>query len=68
MLKDKNCIESELQESLEWEGMDDDKPYRIVVVRSGNIDDAPEALKEVEGWMIDKLLAFKRVFGPRLTE
>lgn len=68
MQKDKDFIESELQESLEWEGMDDDKPYRIVVVRSGSIDDAPEVLKDIEGWMIDKLLAFKRVFGPRLTE
>lgn len=66
MEKDKDSIESKLQESLEWE-VDDDNRYRVVVVRSGSIDDAPEVLKEIEGWMIDKLLAFKRVFGPKLT-
>lgn len=68
MQKDKDSIESELQESLEWKRMESHRACRIVVVRSGSIDDTPTVLKEIEGWMIDKLLAFKRVFGPRLTE
>ena len=64
----KESIESDLSEILEWERLDDRRASRIAVVRPGSIDDNPETLKEIESWMIDKLLDFKRVFGPRLDE
>jgi hypothetical protein len=32
----------------------------------GRIADDPATLKEIQQWMIDHLLGFKDVFGPRL--
>ena len=64
----KEPIESELSESLAWERLDGRRASRIAVVRQGSIDDDPETLKEIEDWMIDKQLDFKRIFGPRLDE
>lgn len=61
-------IESELGEALEWERMDEHRASRISVVRHGTIDDDDETLGEIHGWMVEKLLDFRRVFGPRLDE
>ena len=60
------AIESELQESIEWHRMEGHKSCRIAVIRPGAITDNPEMLKEIQDWMIDRLLKFKQVFGPRL--
>ena len=64
----KESIESDLSEILEWDRLDEKRASRIAVVRQGSIDDDPETLKEIESWMIVKLLDFKRAFGPRLDE
>ena len=37
-------------------------------MRPGSIDDNEETLEEIREWMIDRLIAFERVFGPILTE
>ena len=63
----KAVLESEL-EPLEWERLENRRASRISVLRPGSIDDDQEALEGVSRWMIDRLLAFKRVFGPRLAE
>lgn len=68
LLEDKEAIESELQESLEFDWLDRRRASRIAVVRPGSIDDDEEMLGEIHDWMVEKLLAFKRVFGPRLDE
>ena len=62
----KEAIESEFQESLEWQRKEDQKSCTIMVIRSGTITDSPETLEEIQDWMIEKLLKFKKVFGPRL--
>ena len=64
----KKAIESELSERLEWEPRKDRRLSRIAASREGSIEDDQETLKEIENWMVDKLLDFKRVFGPRLNE
>ena len=64
----KESIESELSESLEWGRLDGRRASRIAIVRQGSIDDDQEALEDIKNWMIDKLRAFKRVFGPMLDE
>ena len=64
----KDAIETELQEPLEWERLDNRRACRISVVRTGTIDDDQETLEEIRDWMIERLLKFKRVFGPRLDE
>lgn len=62
----KEAIESELQEPLEWQRKEDYKSCTIMVTRPGAITDSPETLEGVQNWMIERLLKFKRVFGPRI--
>ena len=64
---DRESIESELNETLEWSRLEDRQASRIDAVRSGSIDNDEESLEEVRQWMVGRLLAFKRVFGPRLA-
>lgn len=64
----KERFESELEATLEWERLENRRASRISVLRSGSIDDNQERLEEIRQWMIDRLLAFRRVFGPRLPE
>ena len=64
----KESIESELKAPLEWERLDSKRASRISILRPGSIDDDQEALKALESWMVDGLLDFRRVFGPRLAE
>ena len=61
-------IESELSESLEWERQDGWRHSRVAISHEGSIYDNPEKLKETRNWMIEKLMDFKRVFGPMLDE
>lgn len=64
---ERETIQSELGETLEWRRLDNRRACRIEVVRPGSIDDSSEALQDIQGWMVDYLLKFKEVFGPRLT-
>ncbi len=66
--ENQEAIESELQESLEWNRMEGSKACRIEVTRPGTITDSPEILEEIQDWMIERLLKFKQVFGPRLKD
>lgn len=60
-------IESELGESLAWR-VEHSKQSGIMVSRDGGIDEDEETLKDIQDWMVDRLLKFKKVFGPRLAE
>lgn len=64
----KEVIEAELQEPLEWVQLEDRKRCRVVAARPGAITDNQETLEEIQDWMIEKLLKFKQVFGPRLKD
>ena len=66
LVTEKEAIESELNEDLEWNRLDNSKASRIDAVRPGSIDDDDETLEEIREWMVERLLAFKKVFGPRL--
>ena len=48
-------------------GLDDRRASRIAVYRAGSIDQDPQALGEIRAWMIDRLLRFRKVFGPLLA-
>ncbi len=67
LMERKESIESDLSESLEWERLDNRRASRISVAREGGIDDE-ETLEEIKDWMIEKLLDFRRIFGPVLDE
>ena len=64
LAKDKTAIEREFDEPLRWE-RDASTWSRIAAYRPGSIEDA-EMLGEIRAWAIDRLLRFKKVFGPRL--
>ena len=64
----RTVIEAELQETLEWERLDDRRASRIAMYIGGSINDFEEMLSETRIWMVDRLLKFKEVFGPRLEE
>ncbi len=60
-------IETEFGELLEWERLDSKRACRIATYRPGSINDSPQALDEIRGWTIDRLLRFKKVLGPRAS-
>ena len=66
LIENQEAIESELQEPLEWRRLD--KSCLIAVTRAGSITDSPEVLEEIQDWMIERLLKFKQIFGPRLKD
>ena len=68
LLERRTDIESELAATLEWERLDDRKASRIAVARPGSIDDDDDTLKEIQDWMVERLLKFKEVFGPKLAD
>ena len=68
LMERKEFIESELGESLDWQRLDHRRASRVTIRRPGSIDNDEVALKEMEDWMIDKLMDFKRVFGSYLDE
>lgn len=64
----KESIESGLNLDLLWEPMASRRACRISIRRDGAIDDDSETLQELEEWMVEKLLDFRRVLGPILAE
>ena len=63
-----DVIEAGLGFPCEWERRDDIQACFVDAVRQNSIDDDDETLEDVRKWMIKRLLAFKRVFGPHLKE
>ena len=61
-------IESALGETLDWQRLENRRACRIALDRPGSIEDDADALKEVQDWMVDRLLKFKQVFEPELSE
>ena len=64
----KQSLELALGESLVWQRLDNRRACRIAVVRPASIDDDDETLDAIHDWMVERLLKFKEVFGPRLAE
>ncbi len=61
-------IKSELDGSLLWRPDHSRDSSRIMLPREGSIDDDEDMLEEIRTWMVDRLLKFRQVFGPRLAE
>ena len=64
----KESIETELNEPLEWDRLENRQASRISVVWNGSINDDDDTLEEIQQWMVEQLLAFKRVFTPHLQD
>ena len=66
--KHRDVIETELGESLVWRSNHFSDQSGIMVPREGSVDDDEGTHEEIREWMVDQLLKFKKVFGPRLAE
>jgi len=66
LLAQREEIEREFGEPLDWERQDEKTASRISVSREGSIEDSDQRLAEIRLWCRDHLLRLKRVFGPRL--
>lgn len=66
--QDRENIESQFGEKLEWERLDEKRACRIAIYRDGSIEDDPEKLKEIREWSIQKLLKLKDVFHANLKK
>ena len=66
--KDRAAIESEFGSALEWERLDSKRASRVAIYRPAAIMDDDSALAEIQTWTVERLLTFKRVFGPRLRQ
>ncbi len=64
----KGDLEAEFGETFEWDRRSRGKTSEIRVVRPRSPDDDEETLGEIRAWMVERLLKFKEVFGPRLDE
>jgi hypothetical protein len=65
---EKEAIQQEFGENLDWERLDNRRTSRIAVYRTGSITSDPTTLQEIRFWTIEKLLKLKKVFGPRLKK
>ena len=65
-LRDVPEIETELGHKLEWEELPSSRACRIAVYRDGSMDSSESELESVQDWMINRLLAFRKTFSPRL--
>ena len=65
--QNKDEIEAELDD-LNWERRDKYEAPRIATYRDASIEDTEETLEDIREWMVERLLAFKKVFGPKLGE
>ncbi|MDP6453684.1 MAG: DUF4268 domain-containing protein [SAR202 cluster bacterium] len=61
-------LETELEEEIAWERLEEARSSRVSVYRPGTIEDADKELDETRAWMVANLLNFKKVFAPRLPD
>jgi hypothetical protein len=66
LLADKAAIEAEFGEPLDWQELPGKRASRIAVYHSG-VDPTDQSIYPMmHEWMLDRMLRFRRVFGPRV--
>jgi hypothetical protein len=63
---DRSTLEREFGEPLERELLEGKRACRVAVYRPGTIADSADSLETYHRWLVDRLLRFKSVIGPRL--
>jgi hypothetical protein len=64
---DKDSIEKELNEKLDWQRLDEKKATRIALFKTGENPSDQESWPSQQEWMLSQMVKFKKVFGPRLA-
>lgn len=67
LLAEQELIEKAFGEPLRWERLDNRRACRVACYATGSIEDSTEQQEQHRKWAIDRLLKFKKVFGPRLS-
>lgn len=67
LVASKDDIERAFGEPLRWERLDTRRACRIACYTTGSIEDSVEQQEQYRKWAVERLLRFKRVFGPRLA-
>jgi len=68
LYSEKDEIEKDFGNKLEWERLDDRQSSRIALYRNGSIDDDEQTLNEIKEWSISNVLKFKKVFSNRIKK
>lgn len=63
----KSALEHAFGEPLRWERLDARRACRIACYTQGSIDDPSDRLELHRKWSVERLLRFRRVFGPLLA-
>lgn len=66
LFEDKDLIENEYGSILDWEALENKRACRIAIYKAGTILSSEDELREIHDWMIENLLKFKKIFGPRI--
>ena len=66
--ENKKDVEAKLGESLLWRVEHYGNSAIILERQYDGLFDVPETKEELQNWMVERLLRFKEVFGPRLAE
>jgi hypothetical protein len=66
LIATKDDLEKAFGEPLSWERLDTKRACRIACYALGSIEDPADQHERHRQWAIDRLLRFKKVFGPRL--
>ena len=64
----RESIEAGISGQLDWDYVEGRRRCIVSLVRDGSIAAPPETWPEIQQWMVDRLLAFKRAFTPHLQE
>ena len=64
----KEAIDRDFGEQLEWQELQGKKASRIAVYRHGVDVSDPANYADAQAWMLEKMNAFRRVFGPRVRD
>lgn len=66
LMSQKDAIEAEFGEALEWQELPTKKASRIALFRGGVDPSNQSTFNDLHTWMLDKMERFQRVFGPRV--
>jgi hypothetical protein len=65
---DREKVEAEFGEALEWERLDERRASRVAVYCPGTIETSTENLEQIRDWAIERVLKLKKVFDKRLRK
>ena len=71
LLNDRHNIEAMLgnvDESLEWERLDDRQASRVALYHKGSIEDSAEDLTNLRDWAVDAMIRFQKVMEKYVSE